>query len=97
MISPADLYLSVGPRVFRTDYGHAEVQSVFANDPREYCISTTDFVKDEEGNLKGLNTTKVEWTNAGGKWKMEKVAGSEKVSHGLYYIDDNRRTHVLLL
>lgn len=25
-------------------------------DPREYCISTKDFVLTEEGNLKGLNT-----------------------------------------
>jgi glutamate synthase (NADPH/NADH) len=25
-------------------------------DPREYCISTKEFVVDDEGNLKGLNT-----------------------------------------
>ncbi len=27
-----------------------------SSDPREYCISTKDFVLDEEGKLKGLNT-----------------------------------------
>lgn len=48
-------------------------------DPREYCISTKDFVLDDEGKLKGLNTVRVEWTkDSGGRWKMEEVPGSEK-------------------
>ena len=48
-------------------------------DPREYCISTKDFVVDEDGKLKGLNTVRVEWTkDSGGRWKMEEVPGSEK-------------------
>ncbi|KAI0797625.1 hypothetical protein C8Q75DRAFT_739017 [Abortiporus biennis] len=67
------------PRIFRTDYGHNEVAAHFGNDPREYCISTKDFVVDEEGKLKGLNTVRVEWTkDSGGRWKMEEVPGSEK-------------------
>jgi glutamate synthase (NADPH/NADH) len=67
-------------RIKRTDYGHAEVIAHWGNDPREYCISTTDFVKDEEtGKLKGVNTVKVEWTQKGGQWSMEKIPGSEKV------------------
>ena len=44
------------PRIFRTDYGHTEVASHFGRDPREYCISTKDFVVDDEGKLVGLNT-----------------------------------------
>lgn len=44
------------PRIFRTDYGHTEVAAHFGNDPREYSISTKDFVVDEEKKLKGLNT-----------------------------------------
>lgn len=48
-------------------------------DPREYSISTKDFVIDDEGKLKGLNTVRVEWTkDSGGRWKMEEVPGSEK-------------------
>lgn len=48
-------------------------------DPREYCISTKDFVLNDEGKLKGLNTVRVEWTkDSGGRWKMEEVPGSEK-------------------
>ena len=44
------------PKIFRTDYGHTEVAAHFGSDPREYCISTKEFVLDEEGKLKGLNT-----------------------------------------
>jgi glutamate synthase (NADH) len=43
-------------RIFRTDYGHTEVAAHFGNDPREFCISTKDFVVDEDGDVKGLNT-----------------------------------------
>ncbi|KAF7984984.1 hypothetical protein HWV62_9950 [Athelia sp. TMB] len=67
------------PRIFRTDYGHTEVAAHFGNDPREYCISTKDFTVDEEGQLTGLNTVRVEWTkDSGGRWKMEEVPGSQK-------------------
>ncbi|TDL27308.1 NADPH-dependent glutamate synthase [Rickenella mellea] len=67
------------PRIFRTDYGHTEVAAHFGNDPREYCISTKDFVVDEDGKLKGLNTVRVEWTkDSAGRWRMEEVPGSEK-------------------
>jgi len=67
------------PRIFRTDYGHTEVAAHFGNDPREYCISTKDFVVDGEGKLQGLNTVRVEWTkDSGGRWKMEEVPGSDK-------------------
>jgi hypothetical protein len=43
-------------RIFRADYGHTEVAAHFGNDPREYCISTKNFVVDEDNMLKGLNT-----------------------------------------
>ncbi|XP_006458247.1 NADPH-dependent glutamate synthase [Agaricus bisporus var. bisporus H97] len=67
------------PRIFRADYGHIEVAAHFGHDPREYCISTKDFVVDEDNNLTGLNTVRVEWTkDSGGRWKMEEVPGSEK-------------------
>ncbi|KAI0065492.1 NADPH-dependent glutamate synthase [Artomyces pyxidatus] len=66
------------PRIFRTDYGHTEVAAHFGNDPREFCISTKAFVV-EDGELKGLDTVRVEWTkDSGGRWKMEEVPGSEK-------------------
>ena len=44
------------PRIFRTDYGHTEVAAHFGKDPREFCISTKEFIVDEDGQVKGLNT-----------------------------------------
>jgi len=56
-----------------------EVASHFGKDPREYSISTKEFVVDDDGKLKGLNTVRVEWTkDSAGRWKMEEVPGSEK-------------------
>jgi len=67
------------PRIFRTEYGHTEVMAHFGQDPREYSISTKEFVLDEEGKLKGLNTIRVEWTkDSWGRWKMEEIPNSEK-------------------
>ena len=68
------------PRVFKVDYGHAEVQAHYGNDPREYCIMSNAFTVDEENNkVTGVETTRVEWTkNEKGQWNMAKVVGSEK-------------------
>ncbi|MEM9827045.1 MAG: glutamate synthase subunit beta [Planctomycetota bacterium] len=67
------------PRVFRVDYGHEEAQAKFGRDPRQYCLLTEEFLKDDGGKLSGLRTVEVHWEkDAEGRWKMEKVAGSEK-------------------
>ncbi|KAI6043136.1 NADPH-dependent glutamate synthase [Pisolithus marmoratus] len=67
------------PRIFRTDYGHTEVAAHFGQDPREYSISTKEFVVDDNGKVKGVNTVRVEWAkDSGGRWKMEEVPGSEE-------------------
>jgi NADPH-dependent glutamate synthase beta subunit-like oxidoreductase len=42
------------PRIFRIDYGHAEVQAHFGYDPRQFSILSKEFVGDESGNLKGI-------------------------------------------
>lgn len=68
-------------RVKRTDYGQTEATLIHptGKDPREYCISTKRYVVDEQGNLAGVDTVRVEWTMVGGQWKMEEIKGSEKV------------------
>lgn len=67
------------PKVFRVDYGHEEVRMRFGRDPRKYSITTKDFVADEEGNVRGVNTIEVEWTQAAnGAWSFKEVAGTEK-------------------
>lgn len=66
------------PRIFRVDYGHTEVASHFGKDPREYCISTKEFIV-EDGKLKGLKTVRVEWNkDHSGQWRMSEVKNSEQ-------------------
>ena len=65
------------PRIYRVDYGHTEVKTHMGKDPREYCVMSKDFVDDGEGNVKGINTVRVEWTKtATGGWDMKQVENS---------------------
>ena len=67
------------PRIFRVDYGHAEVEAKFGNDPREYCILSKEFIADGKGNVKGIRTVQVEWNkDDSGRFQMSEVPGSEK-------------------
>lgn len=65
-------------RVKKSDYGHLEVAAYTQKDPREYCITTKSFDLDEQGNLIGLTTKRVEWTMVSGQWRMEEIKGSEE-------------------
>ncbi|KAM9896427.1 hypothetical protein OXX79_007476 [Metschnikowia pulcherrima] len=67
------------PRVFRVDYGHTEVAAHYGKDPREYSILSKEFVGDDEGNVNGINTVRVEWKRSdSGAWQMAEVPGSEE-------------------
>jgi glutamate synthase (NADPH/NADH) small chain len=67
------------PRTLKTDYGHSEAIDRFGRDPREYCISTKEFVGDENGNLKGLRTVRVEWKkNDAGQFGPVEIPGTEE-------------------
>ncbi|KAI5800231.1 glutamate synthase [Peziza echinospora] len=67
------------PRIYRIDYGHSEVKTHHGRDPREYCVMSKEFVGDGEGNVRGINTVRVEWTrSARGGWDMKQVDGSEQ-------------------
>jgi len=67
------------PRIYRVDYGHSEVKTHMGRDPREYCVMSKDFVDDGNGNVKGINTIRVEWTkSATGGWDMKQMEGSEE-------------------
>ncbi|SPO03387.1 probable glutamate synthase (NADPH) [Cephalotrichum gorgonifer] len=67
------------PRIYRVDYGHAEVAQHTGKDPREYCIMSEEFVDDGTGKVKGINTIRVEWTrSASGGWDMKKLEDSRQ-------------------
>ncbi|KAG6379062.1 NADPH-dependent glutamate synthase [Boletus reticuloceps] len=42
------------PRIFRTDYGHTEVAAHFGDDPREFCISTKEFLLDDRWEVERI-------------------------------------------
>ena len=66
------------PRIFRVDYGHDEVAARFGDDPRTYCILTKDFVDDGQGNVTGIRTVNVAWTQVDGQWQMAELPETEK-------------------
>ena len=68
------------PRVFRVDYGHEESEAKFGKDPRNFQILSKRFLKDDDGNVSGVETVQVEWTKGDdGGWQMKEIEGSNKV------------------
>jgi NADPH-dependent glutamate synthase beta subunit-like oxidoreductase len=66
------------PRIFRVDYGHEEAAARDGNDPREYGILSKEFIDDGKGNVAGVKTIEVQWTEEDGQWSMHEVPGSER-------------------
>ena len=62
------------PTIFQVDYGHEEAAVRFNSDPRVYSISTTEFVGDGRGNLRGLKTVDILLEDE----KIMSVEGSER-------------------
>ena len=67
------------PRIYRIDYGHAEVEAKFGKDPREFAILSKEFVDDGTGKVAGVKTVQVEWTNNNGKFEMTELPETEKL------------------
>ena len=68
------------PRVCKTDYGQEEAAAVFGSDPRIYQTSVKEFLKDENGNLRGavLLSLEAEKDPDTGRMNMKPVEGSER-------------------
>ena len=62
------------PVIFRVDYGHEESSKVFGKDPRQYQLLTKSFIKDSQGNVKGINTITVDFIDG----KLLEIEGTEK-------------------
>lgn len=67
------------PRVLKTDYGQEEAIALFGKDPRVYQTTVKEFLKDENGKLKGavLMKLKAEKDKKTGRLNMTPVEGSE--------------------
>ncbi len=68
------------PRVCKTDYGQEEAIEKFGSDPRLYQTTVKEFVKDENGNLKGIKTVKLKFVydKKSGRNVMQEVKDSEE-------------------
>jgi glutamate synthase (NADPH) small chain len=62
------------PKVYKMDYGQEEAAAVQGQDPRSYLVQTKRFLKDDAGNLSGLEICEIEW----GKDEKGRFAPIEK-------------------
>ena len=68
------------PKIFRVDYGHAEVAAKFGADPRVFSILSKEFLDDGSGRVSGIRAATVEWAlDESGRFQMSEVPGSEQV------------------
>ncbi|KAA3673282.1 glutamate synthase (NADPH/NADH) [Paragonimus westermani] len=69
------------PRVWRVEYGHAEVAMRFGRDPRHFTILTKEFLDNGAGAVRGIRTVCVNWSKDSltGTWKMQEVPDSEHI------------------
>ena len=65
------------PNIFRVEYSHAEVEAKFGDDPREFCMLSKQFLDDGDGNVRGIETVRVEWSEENGLRKFTEIPGSE--------------------
>lgn len=68
------------PKVCKTDYGQEEAIAKFGSDPRMYQTTVKEFVKDENGDLKGVKTVSLKFTynEEQGRNVMSEIEGSEQ-------------------
>ncbi len=70
------------PRIFRTDYGHAEAAATGGQDPRLYSVNVKEFIDDGNGHVKALRLVQIEWgkpATPGGRPEMIEIPGTEQV------------------
>ncbi len=62
------------PKIYRTEYAHEESARKFGDDPRVFSVSSTEFIGDENGNLKAVRTVDVTLKSG----RFENIPGSER-------------------
>lgn len=65
------------PRVFKTDYGQEEAIALYKNDPRQYCITSKEFIG-QKGTVAQLEICQVEWKNIDGRMVSEDIKNTEE-------------------
>ena len=66
------------PRIFKTDYGQEEAIHKFKEDPREFCITSKEFIG-EAGKVTGVRLCQNEWKLVDGRRVPVDIAGTEHI------------------
>lgn len=66
------------PRVFKTDYGQEEAIHKFKEDPREFCITSKEFIG-EAGQVTGVRLCQNEWKVVDGRRVPVDIVGTERI------------------
>lgn len=66
------------PRIFKTNYGQEEAIHKFKQDPREFCVTTKEFLG-EDGKVSGLRLCQNEWKQINGRMVPADIPGTEHV------------------
>ena len=68
------------PKVYSLDYGQEEYKAIYGQDPRKYLVTAKRFNGDEDGNVKEIETVKVEWVkDANGRFGPREIPGTEQI------------------
>ena len=67
------------PKIYKVDYGQEEAAAVQGQDPRQYLVQTKRFIKDEAGNLSGLEICNIEWISDQGRFIPKEKEGSARI------------------
>ncbi len=67
------------PKVYKMDYGQEEAAALQGGDPRQYLVMTKRFIKDDAGNLAGLEIVEIEWTKDDqGRFSPKDIPGTQR-------------------
>lgn len=69
------------PMVCKTDYGQEEAAAVFGSDPRKYCTTVKEFIKDGENKLTAVKTVRLDFVkdSESGRMIPKEIEGSEEI------------------
>lgn len=68
------------PRTYKQDYGQKEAEAIFGKDPRQFQTRVKKMIGDENGNIKEVQTVRVEWDiDSNGRMISSDVVGSEEI------------------
>ncbi len=66
------------PKILRTDYGHQEAAAKFGDDPRQFAILSKKFLDDGNGNVAGIETIRIDWSQPADSAPFSEIPGTEQ-------------------